>query len=115
MPVKNCIVNLPGFKLKEVKGTNPLIFKVTYRRKARCTGCHSKDLRKKASFIRKVAHETIGPRRTFLEFTAHKFYCRRCDCYFNQQFPGIRKHQRATEHLQKQIFHFIHKAYLSKP
>lgn len=105
MPVKNCIVNLPGFKLREVKGTNPLILKVTYHRKARCLNCQSKDLRKKARFIRKVAHETIGPRRTFLEFTAHKFYCRRCGCYFNQQFPGIGKYQRATERLQKQVFH----------
>ena len=60
MPVKNCIVNLPGFKLREVKGTNPLILKVTYHRKARCLNCQSKDLRKKARFIRKVAHETTS-------------------------------------------------------
>ena len=114
MPVKNCIVNLPGFKLREVKGLNPLILKVTYHRKASCVSCQSKDLRKKASFIRKVAHETIGPRRTFLEFTSHKFYCRTCGRYFNQQFPGIRKHQRATEHLQKQIFCLSYLMVLSK-
>jgi hypothetical protein len=57
-----CIVNLPGFKLGEVKGTNLLILKVTYHRKASCISCQSKDLRKKASFIRKVVHETIGSR-----------------------------------------------------
>ena len=105
MPTKNCIVNLPGFKLKEVKGSNPLIGKVTYQRKARCVRCHSKDVRKKARFTRKVHHETIGPRRTCLEFTSHKFYCRTCGRYFNQQFPGIGKHQRSTERLQKQVFH----------
>lgn len=105
MPNKNCIVNLPGFKLRKVRGSNPLILKVTYHKKPRCLSCQSKDLRKKASFIRHVQHETIGPRRTCLEFTAHKFYCRSCGSYFNQQFPGIGKYQRATERLQKQVFH----------
>jgi len=105
MPRKDCIVNLPGFKLKEVQGTNPLILKVTYHRKPRCVSCQSKDLRKKASFMRKVQHETLGHRRTLLQFKAHKFYCRTCGSYFNQQFSGIGKHQRATERLQKQIFH----------
>lgn len=75
MPVKNSIVNLPGFKLKKVYGTNPLMLQVSYRKKVSCPRCQSKSLRKKASFTRKVQHETIGPRRTCLEFTAHKFYC----------------------------------------
>ncbi len=88
-----------------MKGSNSLILKVTYHKKPRCVSCQSKDLRKKASFIRQVQHETIGPRRTSLECKAHKFYCRTCGCYFNQRFPGIGKHQRATERLQKQVFH----------
>ncbi len=101
MPIKNSIVNLPGFKLKKVYGLNPLILQVSYVKKVNCPRCQSKNLRKKASFIRHVPHETIGPRRTLLEFTAHKFHCRTCGGYFNEQFPGIGKHQRATERLQK--------------
>jgi len=46
----------------------------------------------------------VGTRRTILRFKAYKLYCYDCCRYFNQQFPGIGKHQRATERLKKQIF-----------
>ncbi len=55
--------------------------------------------------MRQVRHESIGHRQTLLRFKSHKFYCRDCQKYFNQQFPGIEKYQRATSRLQKQIFH----------
>jgi transposase len=105
MPQKDLIVNLPGFTVKKVSGNNPLMMDVHYRRKARCIYCHRKKLRKKSSFIRQVRHESIGHRQMILRFKAYKFYCQECCRYFNQQFPGIGKHQRATERLHKQIFH----------
>lgn len=104
MPNRNFILNLPGFTIK-VEGFSPIIIHLGYRRKAICPYCKGKDLRKKASFIRRVRHESIGLRQMVLCFKAHKFYCRRCKQYFNQQFPGIKKYQRATERLQDQVFH----------
>jgi hypothetical protein len=71
----------------------------------RCVYCDDKKLRKKASYIREVKHETIGHRRTLLRFKAYKFYCYNCRIYFNQQFEGIGKYQRATERLHYQVFH----------
>jgi transposase len=55
--------------------------------------------------MRRVRHELVGERTTILLFKAYKFYCRPCNRYFNQQFPGIGKYQRATERLQQQVFH----------
>jgi transposase len=105
MPQKDIILNLPGFAIKKASGYNPLVLDVHYQRKARCLYCNGKRLRKKASFIRQVKHETIGHRQTLLRFKAHKFYCDECKRYFNQRFPGIGKHQRATERLHYQVFH----------
>ena len=99
------IVNLPGFAIKKVEGYDSVMIEVSYRRKARCMYCHGNTLRKKASFIRHIRHETIGLRRTVFKLKAYKFYCAKCCCYFNQRFPGIGKYQRATERLHEQVFH----------
>jgi transposase len=104
MPKRDLILNLPGFTIKKVTGYNPLILDVHYRRKARCVYCDHKKLRKKAGFMRQVRHELIGYRRTLLRFKAYKLYCYHCQRYFNQRFPGINKHQRATERLHDQVF-----------
>lgn len=106
MPRKDNILNLPGFSIKKVSHYSPLVLDVCYRRQPRCSFCHSKRLRKKSSYIRRVRHELIGHRTTILQFKAHKFYCYACKRYFNQQFPGIGKYQRATERLQVQVFSY---------
>src|ERR1700741_2443686 len=105
MPRKDNILNLPGFSIKKVSNYSPLVLDVFYRRKPRCAFCDNKRLRKKSSYMRRVRHELIGHRPTILRFKAYKFYCYACKRYFNQRFPGIGKHQRATERLQVQVFH----------
>lgn len=104
MPRKDIILNLPGFSIKKAIGYQPIVLDVVYRRKPRCVYCNGKKLRKKCSFIRQVHHEPIGHRRTILRFKSHKFYCYDCRRYFNQQFPGIGKYQRATQRLHHVIF-----------
>lgn len=96
MPVSNFILNLPGFAIKKINDFNPIIIDVNYRRKSQCPHCGNKRLRKKHSYLRQVRHELIGLRQSFLRFKAYKFYCRPCHRYFNQQFPGIGRYQRAT-------------------
>ena len=105
MPQRDVILNLPGFTIKKAGGYNPLVLDVFYRRKARCIYCNTRKIRKKASFIRRVRHESIGHANTVLQFKAYKFYCSHCNRYFNQQFPGIGKYQRSTARLQAQIFY----------
>jgi transposase len=105
MPRKDIILSLPGFSIKKTSGYNPLVLDVNYRHVPRCIHCNGKKLRKKASFIRRVRHESVGYRQTVLRFKAYKFYCYTCQRYFNQRFPGIGKYQRATSRLHQQVFH----------
>ncbi|HHM2301111.1 TPA: ISL3 family transposase, partial [Legionella anisa] len=105
MPKHNLILNLPGFTIQKVSGYQPLILDISYHRQPRCAHCHSKSVRKKSSYVRTVAHELIGHRRSLLRFKAYKLYCNTCKRYGNQQFPGINKHQRSTWRLQACVFH----------
>lgn len=105
MPRCDLILNLPGFSIAKVSGYQPLLLDVIYNRLARCAHCQSKSVRKKSSYIRTVTHELIGHRRSVLRFKAYKLYCRSCNRYGNQQFPGINKHQRATWRAQSAVFH----------
>lgn len=104
MPQKDIILSLPGFSIKKVTDGNPMIIDVHYRRKPQCGHCLGKNVRKKDRFLRHVKHETIGHRCTLLRFQAYKLYCHECQRYSNQRFPGINKHQRASERFRKQIF-----------
>ena len=105
MPKCNVILNLPGFTIVKVSGYQPIILDVVYNRIARCGHCQSKSVRKKSSYIRTVAHELLGHRRSVLRFKGYKLYCHSCTRYGNQQFPGINKHQRATWRAQAAVFH----------
>ena len=105
MPKQDLILNLPGFSIVKVSGYQPLLLDIVYKRIARCGHCQSKSVRKKSSYIRQVAHELIGHRRSILRFKAYKLYCKSCKRYGNQQFPGINKHQRATWRAQAAVFH----------
>jgi len=104
VPSVDYILNMPGFTIKQVSGYQPLRLDVVYRRVPRCGHCESKCVRKKASFMREVHHETVGHRRIILRFKAYKLYCHDCRRYSNQRFPGIGKYQRATDRLHAQVF-----------
>lgn len=107
MPKKDHILNLPGFILKKAKESeHRLILDVAYKGKIACAYCSGSRLRKKASFMRRVHHETMGLRKTILHFVGHKYYCRDCQRYFNGRYPGILKYQRSTERLRMQVAHY---------
>jgi transposase len=107
VPRKDHILNLPGFTLKKAKESeHRLVLEVEYRGKINCVYCSGVRLRKKASFIRRVHHETMGLRKTILHFMGHKYYCNDCQRYFNGRYPGILKYQRSTERLRTQVAHY---------
>jgi transposase len=105
MPQDNHILFLPGFTIVKATQGMPLVIEAAYKRKARCPHCDNKRLRIKDTFFRQVRHESVGIRRCYIRFKAHKFYCYACKRYFNERFPGILKYQRATERLKTQVFH----------
>lgn len=104
MPKVNHILFLPGFSIKKTIQAMPLVIEAAYKKRAECPHCSGRRLRIKDTFYRRVRHESIGMRRAFIQFKAHKFYCYNCQRYFNQRFPGILKYQRATERLKAQVF-----------
>ena len=106
MPRKDIILNLPAFAIRRITGNNPIFIEVSYRRAVKCLYCEGRKLRKKSSYTRKVRHESVGLKRSYLLIKAYKFYCSYCNKYFNQRFPGIGKYQRATENLKRQVFHY---------
>lgn len=101
----NATLILPGFSIKKVIEGNPIVFEVIHKIKQICIYCNSKHLRIKDKFTRKVRHVTIGQRLTMLQFISHKFYCKKCNRYFNERFPGILKGKRCSEPLRKQVYH----------
>jgi len=105
VPKYNLILNLPGFTIKKVSGYQPLVLDMQFNRLPKCAHCNSRKVRKKGSHLRRVRHESIGHRRTIRQFKAYKLFCNSCRRYGNQQFPGIGKHQRATERLRIQVYH----------
>ena len=105
MPRSDYIVNVPGFTLKKVSGHSPVVIDLAYRKKPRCIYCDNKKLRIKHTFIRRVRHENIGLRRSYLQFKSHKFYCAKCEKYFNQRFDGILPHARSSQKAKEQIYH----------
>ena len=104
MPKNDIIVNLPGLRVKKCEGFNPVIMHVSSTMKVRCPHCDSSKLRKKDKFVRNIKHTNIGLRQIILRVTAHKYQCKTCLRYFNQQFPGISKYKRSSETLRRDVF-----------
>jgi transposase len=108
MPGYNSILNLPDYEVVDFCHIDPIVFRVKFSGLISCPFCHSRDLRTKDSFTRRIRHESIGSRKTILLLEAHKFRCRDCGRYFNQRFPGILKYKRSTEGFRREVFEKHH-------
>ena len=91
MPLDTSILNIHGYEITRIYRRKPLIYEAKFIGKVRCPFCRGIDLKKKASYIRRLNHETIGLRKTKLHLQAYKFHCQDCKRYFNQRFPGVLK------------------------
>jgi transposase len=104
MPKNDIIINLPGIRVKNTSGTNPIIMHAISTLKVRCPHCDSRNLRKKDKFVREVKHTNVGLRHILIRLTGYKYHCKSCYRYFNQQFPGISKWKRSSETLRRDVF-----------
>jgi len=104
MPLDTSILNIHGYEITRIHGRKPLIYEARYTGKVRCPFCRGEDLEKKAKYIRRLNHESIGLRRTELHLDATKFYCTSCKRYFNQRFPGVLMYKRSTEAFRAEVF-----------
>ena len=113
-PSFNILLDLPGFKLIDVEGTNQLTLKVEYEIEAVCIDCGSKRLRKKDTFIRRLRHVLYGDRLSFIEIKAHKYCCYDCGKYFNSRFQAIKPRRQATEPCRTEIVSRHHQGHTQK-
>ena len=104
MPLDTSILNIHGYEITRIHGRKPLIYEAKYIGRVRCPFCRSNELKKKARYIRRLNHESIGLRRTELHLTARKYHCQKCRRYFNQRFPGVLKYKRSSEAFREEVF-----------
>jgi len=104
MPLEHSILNLGGYRIEEIDGTNPVTIKAKYIGKKICPYCQSETLRTKDSITRKIRHESIGDRKAYIQIKTHKYHCKSCNKYFNQQLPGVLKWHRSTEGFRREVF-----------
>jgi len=81
----------------------PLELEVFTKEDVVCPHCKHTKFRKKDKFYRKIRHESIGNKPVILKVLSYKFHCLKCLRYFNQRFPGILPHQRASEQFKKEV------------
>jgi transposase len=98
-------IGLPDFKITEARreAAGVTVF-ARYTGQILCPHCGSAELRLKDTYQRRVRHEGFGSRHCMLVIEAHKWLCRGCGKYFRQQFPGVLRHQRASEPFRRYIF-----------
>ncbi len=105
MPRLVNILNIPGFKTSRIiHRRKSIIIKVEYTDKVCCPHCEGSILRLKDKFNRKLRHESIGSKRSYIEFTSHKYFCELCHKYFNSRLPGILPYKRCTERFRHEVF-----------
>ena len=91
-------------QIDSIEGTDPQIIKAHFRGEVECPHCHSRELRIKDRFIRKVRSESQGNRCSTLHLTARKYHYQACFRYFNQRFPGVLRYKRSTEAFRQEVF-----------
>lgn len=92
------------YQIESVRGNNPQIVRCHFTGTVKCPHCNGRDLRVKARFVRKIRSESQGTRCTVMHLTARKYYCKACQRYFNQRFPGILPYKRSTEEFRREVY-----------
>jgi transposase len=104
MPRDNIILGLRDYRIRRIRGGNPVIIEAVYEGPVHCPFCGSERLRSKDRYIRKLRHQNFGMRSSELHLECHKYLCRDCGRYFNQRFPGIQPRRRSTEVYRRHVF-----------
>lgn len=101
------VLGLPGYQLTGIHRKQGAIrIQARWREAAKCPHCGGQRLRNKGRCDRLIRHESWGLRHCYIELEARKWQCLECRRSFRQRFPGILPWQRASEALQRMIFHW---------
>jgi transposase len=105
MPHNEEILGLQDYEIKDISQCAVgVVIHARYTGRVSCPRCGGERLRKKDRFVRKLRHENLGIRHSYLHLEALKFHCLHCGRYFNQRFPAIQPRRRSTEPFRRQVF-----------
>jgi transposase len=104
MPEVNLNLVHHHVKIHATEGYDPLIIKAEYIGPVKCPVCNGNELRTKDRIERRVRHESIGVRNTWLYLTLRKHQCLSCGRYFRERVPGLMPYRRSTEMFRREIF-----------
>ncbi len=103
MPERKIELIGPGFKIHSVSGCNPLIIEAEYVGPVACPRCAGTRLRTKDRIQRRIRHESLGTRTTWIHVVVRKYHCETCNRYFRARMPGILPYRRNTEMFRREI------------
>lgn len=95
----------PEIKVNSVEGGRTVTIYAEFVGQPQCPICGGTELRTKDCIERKVRHESIGVRNTWLYLKLRKYQCLKCGRYFRARVPGLLPYRRSTEMFRKEIFH----------
>ena len=81
----------PGIKVHSVIRHGAVYIHAEYVGPVACPRCNSEQLRTKDRIVRRLRHESIGTKNTWLHLTVRKYQCRECGLVFEarQKFSQI--------------------------
>ena len=103
MPLESKVFNLFGAEIESVSGHDQVTIRVNLSGTSRCPHCGSQELRNKDKRERRVRHEGIGQRPSFVTYTSRKYRCNGCGKYFWENLPCVQARRRSTEPFRKQV------------
>ena len=108
MPSLDCIIGIAGIELESVLRTNNINIraKVTFR--PCCIHCGNFRCRIKSTFFRKLKHSRQGTRLMLVHLRSHKYFCPKCERFFNLRVPGVLPRKRATENFRLEVYEKHH-------
>ena len=94
----------PGIKVHSIVRHGAVHIHAEHIGPVACPRCNSQQLRTKDRFVRKLRHESIGTKNTWLHLTVRKYRCEQCHRHFRARVPGLQPYRRSTEMFRKEIF-----------
>lgn len=104
MPKEKIDLVGPGIKVHSIVRHGAVMIHAEYIGPVACPQCGSQHLRTKDRLVRKLRHESIGTKNTWLYLTVRKYRCERCRRHFRSRVPGLLPYRRSTEMFRKEIF-----------
>jgi transposase len=108
MPSLDCIIGIAGIELENVVRKNNIYVHARVGFRPCCAHCGHFRCRIKSTFIRTLKHSKQGQRLIIVDVKSHKYYCPKCERFFNLRIPGVLPKRRSTENFRSEVYEKHH-------